>query len=356
MESKQSATEQDGSSFGASNPEIGAAVREEIGRGAAEMQLFAYPTSRAFPWATAVLLAASGGFTAAAALCWHCSVCRAENLDDLQPRLQLFTRAVSACSVCSDALAHGEIHRLLLASLNRAGERSARVLTDAALLVCCGTLLERLYGSSAVVAFVVGSTVLSNGLALIPHERMLAVPATEAGAKCSGSGAPSIASTSGGVVALGVLCALRHGRWSAWPGVPVPVFWLLAPILVADLSAAASYLRQLSEYRAYVAAGRERDAVMVAADSEQLPLNLIPPSGFELAVALAACEAVESRVRAQCRAPPEDVVLWREELERAAEAESEMGPPSPPDGAVWADAAGAMIALMVGLVIRIRRH
>merc|ERR1712151_248901 len=97
----------------------------------------------------------------------------------------------------------------------------------------------------------------------------------------------SVTSSSGGVVALGVLCALRHGKWAAWPAVPVPTFWLLAPILVADLSAFSSYTSQLGHFRDRIVArsaeDRKESPAVVSSNDEQ-------PRGFELAVALAACE------------------------------------------------------------------
>ena len=126
--------------------------------------------------------------------------------------------------------------RLLLASLLRAGEQTSRTLADATILVFCGTLLERLYGPAFVLGLALSGAAVGNGVAAIAHSRALTSDGEPAG-----EGA-RVASTSGGVAALGVFCILRHGRWAAWPGLPVPVAWLLAPMLVADLSAAGNYL------------------------------------------------------------------------------------------------------------------
>merc|ERR1712150_268891 len=72
------------------------------------------------------------------------------------------------------------------------------------------------------------------------------------------------------------------------------------------------------------------------------------PSGFELAVSFAACDSVEAQARTECRPSPEDVALWRQELEQVAE----VVPPSPPNGAVWTDIAGATFGLALAMVAR----
>ena len=52
-------------------------------------------------------------------------------------------------------------------------------------------------------------------------------------------------STSGGVVAVGVLSGLRYSRWALIPGLSVPVAWILAPLLVAEAIAVRDYLQEL---------------------------------------------------------------------------------------------------------------
>eukprot|EP00439_Symbiodinium_sp_Y106_P078021 s1148_g16.t2 len=195
--------------------------RQEIQQSAAEMQLFASAESQRPPWAVIFLLLASGGLTAAATALWA-KVSQSQSLEELQEELQNFCWVISGCSVSLPQLQAGEVHRLLAASLLRAGERPARLLTDTVLFFCCGTLLERLYGSTFLLQLILGSTVFSNVAALYLHQHLVAP---------SGS----ISSSSAAVVTLGTFCALRHGRWAAWRGVPVPISWLMAPVLVRSI-------------------------------------------------------------------------------------------------------------------------
>merc|ERR1711920_20352 len=95
-------------------------------------------------------------------------------------------------------------------------------------------------GSGFVLSFLAGTTILSNAMGLALHERRHPLDDRVA----------PLTSTSGGIVAMGVFCALRHGKWAAWPGIPVPTAWMLAPVLVADLSAISAYFGQLSEFEA----------------------------------------------------------------------------------------------------------
>merc|ERR1740121_1768768 len=169
------------------------------------------------------------------------------------------------------------------------------------------------------------------------HARSVAVPGIGAGEHRDG--AVRLSSTSGGVVALGTFCALRYGRWAAWPGLPVPVSWLMAPLLVAAASSALSYGAQLREHRAALA----EVAASPDADAEANQL-----SAFETAVALAACEVAEDRARALCHAPPEDVLAWRSELEEVVERQ----PPQPPDGAFFADLAGFALGVAAAAALR----
>ncbi|CAE8638283.1 unnamed protein product [Polarella glacialis] len=46
---------------------------------------------------------------------------------------------------------------------------------------------------------------------------------------------------------------MHRRSWAAIPGIPLPMSWIMAPILVADLSAARSYRHQLAEYKAAAA-------------------------------------------------------------------------------------------------------
>lgn len=329
---------------------------EEVERGALQMQLFAYPSSRRFPWATLSLLAASGCLTLSAALDWQLRVCQAQSVEELQPELETFTRGVSTCSVSSDDLRRGEVHRLLLTSMLRAGEQPARLLADVGVLLCCGTLLERLYGSSFVLTLVLAASALSNALGLAAHTRF--------GRSEGHTGDPRLVSTSGGVTALGAFCALRHGRWSAVPGLPLPVAWLMAPILAAACSAASTYWMQVAALAADSSRpGEEGEAAAAAAtaaaavddsappseESEALTAHggaPLPASTFGALVALSACDAIEALAKSECRPPPEDIASWREEVGRAVET----SPPMPPDGAFWADVFGACIAAALCLV------
>merc|ERR1712129_499385 len=198
----------------------------------------------------------------------------------------------------------------------------------------------------------------------------------------SGRSSASIASTSGGVVAIGSHCAARYGRWAAWRGLPLPVAWVLAPVVAADMSAVADYFRQLQEFKQAVLAaagpivsgggsqpyGADKatvpddqadgttaanvvdDAGLEASDGDHGGNRCIErmPSALELAVALAACESVEAQARTDCRPPAEDVALWRQELEQIAE----VAPLSPPNGAVWVDIAGVGLGLAMATVAR----
>merc|ERR1712008_426237 len=184
-------------------------------------------------------------------------------------------------------------------------------------------------------------------------------------------GTASIASTSGGIVAIGAYCAVRYGRWAAWRGLPLPVAWVLAPVVAADMSAVVDYFRQLREFKqavlaaaGHVASGGgsqpfgadeatvpdDDDAGLEASDGDHGSNPCIErmPSALELAVAVAACESVEAQARTECRPPVEDVALWRQELEQVAE----VAPLSPPNGTVWADIAGAALGLALATVAR----
>ncbi|CAE7257875.1 unnamed protein product, partial [Symbiodinium necroappetens] len=200
--------------------------RQEIQQSAAEMQLFASAESQRPPWAVILLLLASGGLTAAATALWA-KVSHSQSLEELQEELQNFCWVISGCSVSLPQLQAGEVHRLFAASLLRAGERPARLLADTILFFCCGTLLERLYGSTFLLQLILGSTVFSNVSALYLHQHFVAP---------SGDPPGSISSSSAAVVTLGTFCALRHGRWAAWRGVPVPISWLMAPVLELEES------------------------------------------------------------------------------------------------------------------------
>lgn len=356
--------------------------KEQVANDAEAMHLFAYPASRRIPWATLLLLAASGGVTLAASAFWHLAVCGAQTVEELQPLLACFVWGVGACSVNRDQLAVGELHRLIAASLLHAGEQPARLLADTALVGCCGTLLERLHGRTFVLALGLGTTVLSNGLGLFMHSNMATVPELHGTGPASSRTTASLASTSGGIVAIGTYCAVRYGRWAAWRGLPVPVSWVLAPVVAADMSAGVDYFRQLREFKQGVLAAREHWASGMDSQADGANEGTVPteksdgattasgmdgdrqegrdgdhasddctdrmPSAFELAVALAACETVEAQARTECRPPPEDVTLWRHELEQAAE----VVPPSAPNGAVWADIVGAALGLALATVAR----
>merc|ERR1712060_819577 len=151
----------------------------------------------------------------------------------------------------------------------------------------------------------------------------------------------------------------QHGRWAVWPGLPVPISWLLAPLLVADMCAASAYLVELKEHKAIAAAmadiaGTTGDGEKVAGtrddDTPRPPL-----SNFEVSAALAACHAIDERSWVDCQPPPEDVAVWSRELELAAEKHASEAPISPGAGAVWADLFGALLAVGLAGVMRGRR-
>mmetsp|Transcript_56688 Transcript_56688/g.184485 ORF Transcript_56688/g.184485 Transcript_56688/m.184485 type:complete len:434 (-) Transcript_56688:89-1390(-) len=333
--------------------------REEVQRGVAQLELFAYPTNRRTPWATAALVAASGCLTAAAALHWQLRVCGSPSLEELRPRAASFAGALEGCSVGQGDVERGEVHRLLLASLLRAGVQPSRILTDIVVLGCCGTLLERLQGPGFVLSLVLGSTVLTNLGASVANGRMVTAALANKGIdQANGDASVSapmpclarVSSTSGGVTALGVFCALRHGRWAAWPGLPLPVAWLMAPVFVATLSAFLGYGGQLREYKAAAEAAAEVAATASIEGRTASSSIAADVSGLDVVVSLAACEAVEGRARAACQAPPEDVVAWREELQEAVDRL----PPQPPDGAFFADLCGAAVGVVAAIVLRRR--
>lgn len=320
------------------------------------MQLFAYPTSRQFPWATTALFLASGCVSAAVALHWQLRVSSASSVEELRERSERFAAALALCGVSSEDLARGEVHRLALASLLHAGDQPGRLLADAAVLACCGTLLERLRGSGFVLALVLGGTAAANALAASAHGRSSAGALDANLQKASGDGAAPddamlptapplarISSTSGGVTALGAFVAFRYGRWAALPGLPLPVAWLMAPVLVATLSSFAGHGRQLKAYREAA-----DEAAAARRECGGLPPAVAGLSALEAAVVLAACEAVEDRARGACQPPPEDVAAWREEIQEALVCL----PPQPPDGAFFADVAGAAVGVLVALLLR----
>ncbi|CAE7413867.1 rlmI, partial [Symbiodinium pilosum] len=279
--------------------------RSDLQSTALDMQLFASAESRSIPWVVMLLLVASAGVTSAVATLWA-QVSRSQSLEELQEQLQRFCFVVSGCSLTWPQLQAGELQRLFTVSLLRAGDQSARLLTDVSIFVCCGTLLERLYGSTFLLQLILSSTVLSNVFALCIHQHFTAP---------SGDCAGRISSSSAAVVTLGTFCALQHGRWAAWRGVPVPIAWLMAPILVADLSLAQSYIHDLALHRAEARAAQETQK----ADHPD-------SSGIPRPIALAACLAVEDAARAHFYPPAEDIVSWRIDLESAMEEDP---PPSP---------------------------
>ncbi|CAJ1388427.1 unnamed protein product, partial [Effrenium voratum] len=300
--------------------------REDIA-GALDLQLFAYPESRAWPTATLALLAVSAAATCAISAAWR-QVLGADSVEDLRERLQSFWALLEKSGVSWQQLQCGELHRLVLCSLVRAGEQPAKSLSDAVLLLLSGALVERLYGARFLLLLVGSSTVLSNALALVIHSQL-----TDSTA--------GLSSSSGGLVALGAFAALRHGRWAAAPGLPLPIAWLMAPIVVADLSLARAYARDLAEYRSRVLS----DKFETPQDGESAD-TADGLTGFQRAVALAACLGLEDRARAACVAPLEDVVVWRMELEEVEDL------PPPPEAAIWADLLGGLFGASLALLRR----
>lgn len=245
------------------------------------------------------------------------------------------------CGVSLEDLQRGEIYRLHLASMLRAGEQPARAFADAVVLLGCGTLLERIYGPAFVVRLVVGSTIVANAGATVLHASAAPVGA---------SSDSRLVSTSGGLTALGAFCALRHGRWAIVPGLPVPAAWLMAPLLAAVVSSYATYRQQMAERRAAAAADQTSADSAVAQAAETVANDDAEGSmsTFEAMVALAGCEAAEQRARSDCRPAPADIVAWREEVEQVVEA----SPPLAPDGAFLADILGACLGAAFCLVAR----
>jgi len=317
--------------------------REEMQRGAAQLEVFAYPTNRTTPWATISILAASGCLTLAASLYWRFHVCRAITLEELEGRSEGFAELVEHCSVGKKDLEKGELHRLVLASLLRADEGLLRSAVAVTILGCCGTLLERLQGSNAMLSVVVGGTIVSSAGAAYCHTRTVEGAVTglaEDGMDTSPLklAPPRVTALSGGVTALGTLCALRFGRWAAIPGLPLPVSWLMAPVLVSAVSSFFSYGPLLHEYQ----------------DAVKASLENIGPDGLpklevlRASVLLAGCEALEDRTRADCLPQSDEVVGRREALEEALVRL----PPPPPDGAFFADIIGALVGVVAAIVLK----
>merc|ERR1712187_597144 len=102
------------------------------------------------------------------------------------------------------------------------------------------------------MGFAISSMILSNGLAIVLHGKAVAVPSGSSPSE-KACVSPFVVSTSGATVALGTLCTFLNSRWAALPGLPVPVLWLLAPVLASDATAAASYFRAMPAYRDTVA-------------------------------------------------------------------------------------------------------
>jgi len=300
------------------------------------LQLFAYPSNRRFPWTTVGLFFASATVTAGTALCWS-DVCRAESVEELKVRVTRFARLLHMCSATPDSVQNGEVHRFVLPSLLRGGEQPARVLADAVVLCACGTMLERLHGPIPVFGLVILASVLGNVLAPLFHQKV-------------SDAQVSVTSTSGGVVALGVVCALRHSRWAAFPGVPVPVGWLLAPLVVADGSGVVEYFRWFSA--AQTCSQKPDSCTEVPSDelvgddvghtSLTVDRTHLVPTGVELVIAMAAAEAVQTRARNAYRPELEDVAEWQESL---LEAELERTPLPQPDCTFFADLVGVAVAV-----------
>ncbi|CAK9076058.1 unnamed protein product [Durusdinium trenchii] len=282
--------------------------RQDWQESASSLQLFAYPEDRRIPWASLSLLVTSACATLAAAGLWQ-QVLGSSSMEELEERLERFTNTLKACSAKWPLQVH-ELHGLLLASLLRAGELPNRALSDLALLLFGGTLLERLYGAPFMLLFLGVSTMLSNAMAMAIQQRFV-------------EGVEGLSSTSGGLVALGTFCALRHPRWAIWPGVPIPVSWLMAPVVVADLSLAWAYRQELKAFESAQAGDAH------ARDDH---------AGAERAMALAACIALEAQARAECRPVWEELRERREELELAAEEDV-----LPPEATLWADLSGILI-------------
>lgn len=308
--------------------------QEEVARSASAINLFAYPASRRLPWATLFLLSLGASTSAAAAMLWNFRVCSAQSVEELQSELSSFTAVIGACSVSHEDVKCGRVHRLLLASWLHAGEQPARTVADAAILGLCGTLLERLYGSTFLLSLALAGTALGNFIGLEMHEALLRGTTGE----CQGS----LSSTSAGVAAVGCFTALVHSRWAVWPGVPFPASWLMAPLLVSDLSASLGYFQQLKEYRVQT----EAEATKGETDPAEKVL-----SRLDVGVGLAACEAALARARSNCSPPPEDILAWNQQLKIRAEDQTL----PPPDPAWMADLAAAAFALGVAALVRVRR-
>eukprot|EP00403_Amphidinium_massartii_P029962 CAMPEP_0178393548 /NCGR_PEP_ID=MMETSP0689_2-20121128/12244_1 /TAXON_ID=160604 /ORGANISM="Amphidinium massartii, Strain CS-259" /LENGTH=377 /DNA_ID=CAMNT_0020014143 /DNA_START=146 /DNA_END=1279 /DNA_ORIENTATION=- len=333
-------------------------VQQELQRYSQQVQLFAYPTSRQIPWAVLCFLSASGGLTLGGTLYWRYSVCEATNKQELQQRLRNFEQLLRYSSLWRD-LSHGEsLQALLLASISRVGEQPLRLCVDNAILLCCGTLLERLHGARWMVLFMVSSTVLTNAVAALMHDRI-----------ASSEGLP-ISSSAGSITALAATCALAYGRWAVWPGVPIPVGWLVAPLIVAEASTAAAYVGGLREHPPPQQEQEEAEQTHEQkehADSEGTDPHQhgdlrdsyemepedapLPSGGLHLYMAMAACEAIEDRARERCLQPPGDIVSWHRDVLLPALPEH---PHLHRDGAWLADACGAVLAVFTAAALRLR--
>mmetsp|Transcript_26192 Transcript_26192/g.57736 ORF Transcript_26192/g.57736 Transcript_26192/m.57736 type:complete len:393 (+) Transcript_26192:60-1238(+) len=329
-----------------------AARREAFQRYSEETELFAYPRSRRVPWATLAFLCTSSGLTMVATLYWRYHVCQANTVEDLQHRLHRFEQFLRWCSISWRDLSGGSsLQSLILASICRVGEQPLRLCVDAVALATCGSLLERLHGTRWLITVGITSTVITNAAAAYLHEQVAA-----------NEGLP-ITSSAGSITALSALCSLAYGRWAVWPQVPIPVGWLIAPLLVATGSTAASYIGSLRAHPPHIEVDAETDqpaATLEGHDGHdmresydvELDESSAPTSALHLFMAISACEAVEERCHQQCLPPPEDIAVWkRDVLEPALPSQPHLHR----DGAWIADVAGVVLAVGVACALRLRR-
>eukprot|EP00397_Hematodinium_sp_SG-2012_P055872 GEMP01068526.1.p1 GENE.GEMP01068526.1~~GEMP01068526.1.p1 ORF type:complete len:318 (+),score=76.27 GEMP01068526.1:31-954(+) len=194
------------------------AQEQQVQERATQMELFAYPTNRRIPWVTLGFLAVSGSVTGYYKWYWKW-VHDARSREEVEKRVDEFIGALEFAK--SD---------LALASLVRM-EPTATSCLYAASFFFASTLIERMVGPARLFALLASTTLVGNAAASYVEAPL---------------------STSPAVVAVSVVSFVRFRRWAIWPGVPIPQFWLFAPLAVCELLALRRFIatRDVEEDRA----------------------------------------------------------------------------------------------------------
>jgi hypothetical protein len=219
-------------------------ISDETEKRQAELQMFAYPESKAIPYATISLLLLAGAVTAAMAGLQY----KSKNSDSAMDT----ARYCSQFTKWSERLAlYGRcfsVPHLFGASFWR-DDRLATGLMHATIFGIAGTILEKSYGPLYVLGAAIGGSVVTNALL---YNALPKLPA--------GSDELPIIGTTGGVSVVVGYIAFKYGRWAILPGVPIPCYWLLAPLfarMIHQSTHAFSTARQLRLNREAAALGED---------------------------------------------------------------------------------------------------